>query len=112
MLFMLKSFPLDSNLNRSIKVLSTSLITGALGLELGHLAARFMGLEPMAGLAMVFWISRVALVIHAVEGAIAAAYAPARARSALRYGIYTFFVGTVGLVELWQLPPGEGEQTQ
>ena len=101
---MLKSLSQDGNLNRAIKVLSTGLITAALGLELGNLTAHFFGLAPFVGLAIVFWVGRIALVIHAVEGAIAAAYAPSRERSALKYGIYTFFVGTVGLVELWRLP--------
>ncbi len=101
---MLKSLPSDSNLNRVIKVLSTGLITAALGLELGNLTAHFFDIDPFAGLAIAFWIGRIALVIHAIEGAIAAAYAPSRQRSALRSSIYTFFGGTVGLVELLQLP--------
>ncbi|MEM9118693.1 MAG: hypothetical protein AAGD09_12530 [Cyanobacteria bacterium P01_F01_bin.56] len=109
---MLKSLSPDGNLNRTIKVLSTGLITAALGLELGNITAHFFGIDPFANVAIAFWIGRSALVIHAVEGAIAAAYAPSRQRSALRYGIYTFFVGTVGLVELWQLPQLADDSTQ
>lgn len=109
---MLKSLPPDSNLNRIIKVLSTGLITAALGLELGNLTAHFFGIDPFANLAIAFWMGRSALVIHAIEGAIAVAYAPSRQRSALRYGVFTFFVGTVGLVELWQLSQLADDQSR
>lgn len=109
---MLKSLPPDSNLNRMIKVLSTGLITAALGLELGNLTADTFGIAPFADFAIVVWIGRIALVIHAVEGAIAAVCAPSRQRSALKSGTYTFFVGTVGLVELWQLPQKADDHPQ
>ncbi|WP_407891284.1 hypothetical protein [Scytonema sp. NUACC26] len=49
----------------------------------------------------VFWIERFAVTIHFVEGVIAAFYAPSRKKLPIQYGTYTFFVGTVGLLELF-----------
>jgi hypothetical protein len=107
---MLKSLLPNRNLNRTIKALSTGLIVAALGLELGTLIAYCIGIELFTGLAVICWVGRIALVIHVMEGAIAAVNATLRQRSALRYGIYTFFVGTVGLLELRQIPQTLGEQ--
>lgn len=39
------------------------------------------------------------MVIHAIEGAIAARIASSRNENPLRAGIYTFFTGMVGLAE-------------
>jgi hypothetical protein len=49
------------------------------------------------------WIGRFALVAHFLEGIIAFIYAPSRNQPAIASGIYTFFVGTVGLVELFKV---------
>jgi hypothetical protein len=101
---MLKLLPLDTPLTNIIKVLSTILITAAVGLELGNLTTRFISDGSLASLQIVWWIGRIALVAHALEGVIAAFYAPSRQQSPLRYSLYIFFVGTIGLVELLQLP--------
>jgi hypothetical protein len=45
-------------------------------------------------------LGRFAVTIHLVEGIIAGAYAPSRQKTPIVYGTYTFFVGTVGLLEL------------
>lgn len=105
-------FDLKENLTRPIKVLSTVLITGAIALELTNLYAQSVSGIPLPGLDVpgldvVFWIGRLALVAHGIEGAIAAILAPARSQNPLQYGIYTFFVGTVGLAELFQMPKSE-----
>lgn len=100
-------FVLNENLIRPIKVISTVLIAGAIALELTNLYAQSVGGAPLPGLAVVFWIGRLALVAHGIEGAIAAILAPARSQKPLQYGIYTFFVGTVGLAELFQMPKSE-----
>jgi len=39
--------------------------------------------------------------MHLVEAIIAAAYAPSRQKKPIVYATYTFFVGTVGLLELF-----------
>lgn len=86
-----------------IKVVSTLLITGAIGLEMWNIYARLHQDALPNGLNLVFWIGSVPLAIHAIEGGIAVAFAPSRQKSPIQYGIYTFFVGTVGLLELFEV---------
>lgn len=100
-------FVRNENLICAIKVISTGLITGAIALELTNLYAKTLNGAPLPGLDVVFWIGRLALVAHGIEGAIATILAPARSQKPLQYGIYTFFVGTVGLAELFQMPKSE-----
>ena len=107
---MLNRLTANRNLSQSIKVLSTLLITGALGLELGNLASRLLGAGAIAELDVVFWIGRVALISHGIEAVIAAIYT--QQQSPLRAGIYTFLVGTVWLVECFSGPePVAGPST-
>lgn len=94
-------FKLDKNFSSLIKVVSTVLITSALGLELWNLYA------PIQGLAILFYIERFALISHGIEAAIAAVSAPSRGQSPLKYSLYTFFVGTVALIELFQPPDAQ-----
>jgi len=47
-------------------------------------------------------IARFALLAHFVEGIIAACYAPAKNHQPIQYGVYTFLVGTIGLLELFE----------
>lgn len=91
----------NKNFNR-IKLFSTLLITSALGLELTNLYAERVHHVSIQGLDVIFALERFALVAHSIEGIIAAVYAPSRTYSPLKYGIYTFFVGTVGLIELFR----------
>lgn len=84
-----------------IKVISTVLITGAIALESWNLYASFTHLPVPSSLNIVFAIERFAVVAHLIEGIIAAIFASSRQQQPLRYGIYTFFVGTVGLLELF-----------
>lgn len=94
-------FKLDPKFSSFIKVLSTALISGALGLELWNLYT------PIQGFAVLFYIERFILISHGIEAAIAVFYAASRNQSPLKYSIYTFFVGTVGLVELFQPPDAQ-----
>lgn len=89
------------HLSTWIKRLSTLLITAALGLELGNIVAHLNHQALPSGLTPVIWFERFAMTIHFFEGAIAAVYAPSRQKQPIAYGIYTFFVGTVGLLELF-----------
>lgn len=89
-----------------IKIVSIVLITGAIGLEAWHIYAALSDLAIPGGLIVALWIGRFVLIAHAIEGIAAAIYAPAKARMPIQYGVYTFFVGTVGLVELFSKEDG------
>jgi hypothetical protein len=84
-----------------IKVISIVLIVSAMGLELWNLYARLTNNRLPNMLAPIFWVERFAVAIHFLEGVIAAFYAPSKKKMPIQYGTYTFFVGTVGLVELF-----------
>lgn len=86
-----------------IKIISTTLIIGVLGLELGNLYVLRSQMTPLDLPFPLLWIGRFALVAHFLEGLVAFIYAPSRNQPAIASGIYTFFVGTVGLVELFEL---------
>ena len=79
------------------------LIVGVLGLELRNLYAVQSQMTPFDLPFPLLWIGRFALVAHFLEGIVAFIYAPSRNQPAIASGIYTFFVGTVGLVELFEL---------
>ena len=87
-----------------VKVFSCILISGALGLELWNILAQG-SLFP--AWQFLFYLGRLALIGHLIEGIVAAFYAPSKGRLPLGTGVYTFFVGTVGLVELFQQPQKE-----
>lgn len=85
----------------AIKCLSIILITSAIGLELWHLSAVLSLSQTQPLLHPIFWVERFALVIHFIEGMIAMVFAPRKQQAPIPSGIYTFFVGTIGLVELF-----------
>jgi hypothetical protein len=95
---------LDRSFGSLIKVLSIVLITSALGLELWNLAVQDIYGLPNHWLKVVFAVGRFALICHGIEGAISAFYASSRNQAPVKYSIYTFFVGTIGLVELFKQP--------
>ena len=74
------------------------LISAALSLELWNLGAA--GQLPTS-LHSTLGFERIVLAIHAVEGFVAAAFATSRQEQPLRYGVYTFFTGLIGLMELF-----------
>lgn len=91
-----------------IKVISTILITTALGWELCNLYLNFASnFKSMYW--WVFSLERFALTAHLIEGIIAVIYAPIKQQNPIKYGIYTFFVGTIALIELFTQ---EGHSTQ
>lgn len=83
-----------------IKIVSTVLISAAIILELVNIYGIFQDWQLSNNLNWIFWIGRIALISHGIEGIIAAYYAKLQDRNPLQYSIYTFFVGTVGLLEL------------
>lgn len=90
----------------AIKVISSLLMVGAIALELGDIYAGYTGTQLPNLPAPIFWIARLAITAHLIEGTIAAIYAPAKQKLPLQFGIYTFFVGTVGLLELFNVQIG------
>ncbi|MGQ4646313.1 hypothetical protein [Lyngbya aestuarii] len=84
-----------------IKVISTVLIASAIALELGNIYATITNIKVPLSLEPCFLIGRFAMAIHFVEGVIAAFNSPSRKQTPIKYGVYTFFVGTVGLLELF-----------
>ena len=83
-----------------IKIVSTILISGAILWEVGNLYAAFNHWQISNNLNWIFWIDRIALISHGIEAIIAAYYTRLQQKNPLQYSIYTFFVGTVGLLEL------------
>lgn len=87
-----------------IKVLSTLLIAGGLGLEVWRVFAVSAGLLSPAGLTPIFWLERFAIAAHLVESGIAIALSPSRGQRPIPTALYTFFTGFVGLIELRDRP--------
>ncbi|WP_017655516.1 hypothetical protein [Fortiea contorta] len=84
-----------------IKVISTVLIISAITWELGNIYATSVNYQIPDSLNPIFWIGRFALTSHFLEGIIAAVYAIQKNKKPISYGIYTFFIGTIGLIELF-----------
>lgn len=92
---------INPNLINLVKVVSTILIMSAVGLELGNIYAINSGIQLPENLNIVFLIGRIALGSHLIEAIIAGFYAPAKNQQPFKYAVYTFFTGTIGLMELF-----------
>ncbi|MBO1346979.1 MAG: hypothetical protein EBE86_006100 [Hormoscilla sp. GUM202] len=90
-----------------VKILSTVLIASAIALEFWHLYATFTQTPIPNFLNIIFGIERFAPIAHLLEGAIAAF--SAKPQNQIAYGTYSFFVGTVGLLELFYWPDSNDE---
>ncbi|WP_348535443.1 hypothetical protein [Komarekiella delphini-convector] len=86
----------------AIKVISIFFIASAIGWEAGNIYAILTNQKLPNRFNFIFWIERFALVAHLIEGIAAAFYAPSKRKNSIQYGTYTFFVGTVGLLELFE----------
>ncbi|MBW4555590.1 MAG: hypothetical protein KME59_06570 [Trichormus sp. ATA11-4-KO1] len=84
-----------------VKFISTILITSAIGWELWNVYAAITNIHISSNLNFIFWIERFAVTAHLIEAVIAAFYAPIKQKMPIKYAIYTFFVGTVALLELF-----------
>jgi hypothetical protein len=85
-----------------IKIASSLITTSALGLSGWNLFLHSQGESLPPNLTSLFWVGSFILVAHGIEGAIAAFTARSHHKNPLLYGVYTFFVGFVGLQELAQ----------
>ncbi len=73
----------------------------AIGLELWNIYAVINKLEIPSIINPIFWIGRVAVTAHFIEAIIAAFKAGSKEKIWYKYSVYTFFVGTIGLMELF-----------
>jgi hypothetical protein len=83
-----------------IKVISIVVIASAILLELWNIQTLITNSQLPSSLYPILIIAHLALSAHFTEGVIAAYYAPSKNKMPIKYGTYTFFVGTVGLLEL------------
>lgn len=88
-----------------IKIASSLLITCALGLEIGYFYLLLKDKMLPSQLNPFLWVGSIALIAHFVEGFIAGFKANTCDKNFITYGIYTFFVGFVGLLELQDILP-------
>ena len=84
-----------------IKVLSTSIIIGAIALEIWNIYTNYAHVEIPNKIGSFFWFERLVVTAHLMEALVAAYFASKKDRSSVKYATYTFFVGTVGLLELF-----------
>jgi hypothetical protein len=85
-----------------IKVISTVLIASAIAWELANIYANWANQKIPSNLSFIFWLGRFALVAHLIEAIIGGVYAPSKSKARIEYATYTFFVGTIGLLELFR----------
>ena len=83
---------MQQKLIKSIKIISSILITGALGLDIWYLYSRFTEQMIPNILYPVLWIANIALIIHLTAGIIAAFKANTFGKNFFTYGIYTFLL--------------------
>jgi hypothetical protein len=91
-----------TNLFTLIKLISIVLISSAIGLELWNAYALITNSKIPTSLNLILLLAHLAISIHFFEGLIAAYKAPSKNKMPMKYGTYTFFVGTVGLLELFE----------
>ncbi|MEH1901742.1 MAG: hypothetical protein V7L04_10065 [Nostoc sp.] len=89
------------NIFTLVKIIFTILITSAIGLESWNIYAVITNSNLPSSLNPIFWIERFAMTSHFLESIIAAFYAPSRKKMPIKYATYTFFVGTIALLELF-----------
>ncbi len=90
----MKLEPSEKKNYHAIKISSILLVSIAIALETWNLITRA---EIAEHFTVIVTLERVMLISHFVEGIISAFYT----ENKLKYGIYVFFVGTVGLLELF-----------
>jgi hypothetical protein len=94
--------PIKQKLFIIIKIIAIPLITAGIGLEIWNIQTLTNNTQLPNLLNPILILVHFALAAHLIEAIIAAIYAPAKNQPPLKYAIYTFFVGTVGLIELWE----------
>lgn len=93
---------IKSKLFTIIKFISIPLITSGMGLEIWNIQILTNNSQIPNLLNPILILVHIALSAHLIEAIIAFFYAPAKNQNPIKYAAYTFFVGTVGLLELWE----------
>ena len=96
---------MNPKISQLIKVTSIVLITAALGLEIWSIYLQLNNETIPTNLNLIWWVGTIALIAHGIEGIVAAFNAGSRGQNPITYGIYTFFVGFIGLQELFERSP-------
>lgn len=91
---------MNSLITQIIKIVSPIVMIGAIFLEIEMIYFRLNHRQISNFVTFLMIIGGVAIIIHIAEGIIAAFLANKKGFNPLKYGIYTFFVGTVGLFEI------------
>jgi hypothetical protein len=86
-----------------IKLLSTLITTGAIGLQAFNIFELLTKQEIPTTLNLLIHLAYIPIIAHLIEALIAAYYAPLKNHNRLKYSLYTFFTGTVGLLELFAI---------
>ncbi len=92
---------LDKNLVTFIKIVSTLLICAAIGLEIFNIYMLWRSQILPSQLKIIIWVGRFAIFSHLIEGILAGYYSNLQEKNPIKYGIYTFFTGTISLLELF-----------
>ena len=90
------------------KIISITLTTSAVGLELWNIQTSITNSQLPSILTPALIITHIVLLAHFLEALIAAYYAPARNQASVKYAAYTFFVGIFGLLELFDNDQEQG----
>lgn len=80
-----------------IKVMSCLFIAGALGLVIGKIGGV---IAENSWLEHAFWIGSAALLFHILEGVVAGILAYDLKENPVKAGIYTFWTGIAGVIEI------------
>lgn len=91
---------MKSTISQLIKIIATTFILVALGLESWNIYLHSHNSSLPDNFSSALWIGHIALIAHGIEGLIAASKAGRKGKNPLVYGIYTFFVGFPALQEL------------
>ena len=84
-----------------LKIISTVLIMGAIGLEIWNIYASLSESIVPDFLRLFIWLGIFAILAHFLEGILAAFLAFRSGKNSIKCGVYTFFTGTAGLLELF-----------
>jgi hypothetical protein len=105
----MKAVPTHPILWKAIKFTSSILISMALGLIFWQFYALANQDSLPQGLDIFVWLAGMALLIHSIEGVVAATIAWRRGDNVLKSGIYTFFTGIAGLSETFNHASGDAD---